>query len=94
MTPASRIETAMASSTVGVFTNTWAPMFMLPMSRLQISGRSSMTWRTRSPAGLRLVAGPTLSGSSMPGWKRAPGPVVRLISTSVPLARMRSTASR
>ncbi len=92
--PASRIATAIASSVGGVLTKTCGPMFMLPMSRLQISGLSSSTCFTRSRADLRLVPGPCCIGSSAPGAKRAPGPVVRLITTSVPLPRMRSTTSR
>ena len=38
VTPASRIATAIASRCAGVLMKTWPPMFMLPMSRLQISG--------------------------------------------------------
>jgi hypothetical protein len=38
-----------------------------------------------------VVPGPGFCGSSSPGTKRAPGPVVRLMSTSLPLPRMRST---
>ena len=64
------------------------------MSRLQMSGRSSWMWRTRSSGPRMVEAGPALEGSSGSCSKRAPGPVVRLIRTSVPLERMRSTTSR
>ena len=72
---------------------TCGPMFMLPMSRLQMSGLSATTWRTRSAGGLMVVPGPGFCGSSSPGTKRAPGPVVRLMRTSLPLALIRSTTS-
>jgi hypothetical protein len=49
------------------------------------------TCRTRSAGLLMVVPGPGFCGSSSPGTKRAPGPVVRLMSTSLPLPRMRST---
>jgi hypothetical protein len=68
-------------------------MFMLPMSRLQMSGLSATTWRTRSAGGRIVVPGPGFCGSSAPGTKRAPGPVVRLMRTSLPLALIRSTTS-
>ena len=64
------------------------------MSRLQMSGLSSTTWRTRSSGDRSVLPGPGLDGSSASCSKRAPGPVVRLISTSVPLSLMRSTTSR
>ena len=64
------------------------------MSRLQMSGRSSTTWRTRSSGPRSVEPGPAFLGSAGSCSKRAPGPVVRLISTSVPLPRMRSTTSR
>jgi hypothetical protein len=67
---------------------------MLPMSRLQISGRNSTTWRTRSTGAFMVVPGPAFCGSSAAGEKRAPGPVVRLMRTSVPLDLIRSTTSR
>src|SRR5215467_4051492 len=50
-TPASRIATAMASRCDGVLMKTCGPIFMLPISRLQMSGLSATTWRTRRPGG-------------------------------------------
>ena len=94
VTPASRIATAMASRWPGVLTKTCGPMFMLPMSRLQMSGLSSTTWRTRSAGDFMVVPGPCFERLVGAGTKRAPGPVVRLIRTSVPLALIRSTTSR
>ena len=42
---------------------------------------------------INLTTGPGFCGSSSPGTKRAPGPVVRLMRTSLPLALIRSTTS-
>ena len=93
VTPASRMSIAIASRIGGVFTNTFGPMFMLPMSSEQISGRRSSTCCTRWRGVRSVVPGPGFIGSSGSGEKRPPGPVVRLMTTSVPLDRMRSTTS-
>ena len=68
-------------------------MFMLPMSSEQISGRRSSTCCTRWRGVRRSMPGPGFIGSLGSGRKRPPGPVVRLMTTSVPLWRMRSTTS-
>jgi hypothetical protein len=69
-------------------------MLRLPMSRLQISGLISMTCCTLS-AGPRSTESALGFEGSLSSWKkRAPGPVVRLISTSEFFSRMRSTVSR
>ena len=47
----------------------------------------------RSAGGRMVVPGPGFCGSSSPGTKRAPGPVVRLMRTSLPLPLIRSTTS-
>ena len=64
------------------------------MSRLQISGLISMTCCTRSAGPRRTKSALGFDGSFSSWKKRAPGPVVRLISTSEFFARMRSTVSR
>ncbi len=64
------------------------------MSRLQISGFSSTTCCTRSAGPLSTESALGLVGSFSSCQNRAPGPVVRLISTSEFFARMRSTVSR
>ena len=59
VTPASLMASAIALRCVGVLMKTRSPMLRLPMSRLQISGLSSMTCCTRSagPAQHRIRAG-------------------------------------
>ena len=93
-TPAACAAAAISARWAGVLAKIISPMFMLPMSRLQMSGLNAWIWRTRSAGRLRVVPGPGSRGSSAPGWKRPPAPVVRLMMTSTPLSRMRSTTSR
>ncbi len=64
------------------------------MSRLQMSGLSSTTWRTRSSGDLSVLSALGFDGSLSSCMKRAPGPVVRLMRTSLPLDLIRSTTSR
>ena len=67
---------------------------MVPQSMLHISGRSSATWARRSTGPTMSVPGPGIAGSCALGTQSPPMPLVRLITTSVSLARTRSTASR
>ena len=89
LTPASRIILAISVSWLGTLTIAQGPKFIVATSRLQMSGLSSTTWATRS-AGERKPS----NGLLVPGAMRAPGPVVRLIRTSLPASRMRATTSR
>lgn len=70
------------------------PKLSVPMSRLQISGLSDTMWRTRSCGVRRFEPGAAVLASVSLGTNRAPGPVVRLTMTGLPLSRMRSTTSR
>ena len=63
-------------------------------SRLHISGRNASTCSTRESELASALPGPARVGSSGSGTKRAPGPVVRLMITSVPASRTRATVSR
>ena len=79
---------------LGVLITTEVPNHMVLRSSEQISGLSATTCATRCSGRIRVVPGAATFGSSSLGMKRPPGPVVRLMITSVPLARMRSTTSR
>ncbi len=58
-----------------------------------MSGRSSSTWLIRSSG--NAIPGEALTlGSASAGEKRAPIPVVRLMTTGLPASRMRPTTSR
>ena len=70
------------------------PNHIVFRSRLQISGFSSTTCSVRISGVVSIVAGAATFGSSSLGTKRPPGPVVRLMTRSVSLARMRLTTSR
>jgi hypothetical protein len=70
------------------------PKFIVATSSVQTSGRSSSTCRTRASGVAMLVPGPPRAGSASSGTKRAPGPVVRLMMTSLPASRIRATTSR
>ena len=64
-----------------------------PCTRLIRLQRNS-TWRARTSGVQYSVPAPATLGSSLPGTNCAPAPVVRLITTSLPLPRIRSTTSR
>ena len=70
------------------------PMLRLPMSRLQMSGRLDHGARGLPDPAACWQDRACLVGSRGSCSKAGAGPVVRLIRTSVPLARMRSTTSR
>ena len=78
----------------GVLMTTDEPENMVLRSRLQISGRSATMCSMRRSGVVSVVPGAATDGSASLGTKRWPGPVVRLMMTSVLLARMRSTTSR
>ena len=67
------MSVAIASRIGGVFTNTFGPMFMLPMSSEQISGRRSSTCCTRWRGVRSVVPGPGFIGSSALGREAPAG---------------------
>ena len=71
-----------------------SPKLSVPQSSVQISGRSSATCRSRSTGPTRSVSVPHFMGlASAPTSRSPPMPAVRLMMTSLFLARMRSTTS-
>ena len=93
-TPTAFIRSAMIRTLRGVLITTSPPEFMVLRSSVQMSGLSSSICSTRFSGVSSVVPGPAMRGSSIDGTKRPPGPVVRLMTTSLLRARMRPTTSR
>ena len=93
-TPAAWIVLAISIRISGTFMKARTRLHMVQRSSEQMSGFSATTCCVLTAAVCMLVPGPALLGSSFAGTNIAPGPVVRLMSRSTPLARMRSTTSR
>ena len=91
--PASFMAFAMTEMLSGELITAEVPDHMVLRSSVQISGFSAITCSTRRIGAISVVPGAATLGSSFPGMKRWPGPVVRLMIRSVPLSRMRSTTS-
>ena len=78
----------------GALITTALPDHMVFRSSVAISGFSATMCSTRFSGAINVLPGAALRGLSRSGTKRPPGPVVRLMTTSVPLLRMRSMTSR
>jgi hypothetical protein len=92
--PASFMACAMIVMFSGELITAEVPDHIVLRSSEQISGFRAWMCSTRRSGCMSVVPGAATFGSSLPGMKRWPGPVVRLIITSTPLSRMRSTVSR
>ena len=90
ITPAARICPAITFTCSVVLISAPCPKFRLPISKLQISGFSATTCRTRSRGGRTLDPAAAVLVFSRSGTKRPPGPVVRFSTTSVLDPRIRS----
>ena len=82
ITPASRITFAITRTEAGVFTAISLTVFMVFKSKEQISGFKAVICSTLLRGWHKLVPGAKIFGSSVDGTKRAPTPVVKLITSS------------
>ena len=83
MTPASRITLAILRQFTGVFMTTSGPEFMVFKSNEQISGLSAVICSTLLSGCVKVVPGAKIFGSSSLGTNLPPGPVVKLIISSL-----------
>ena len=90
-TPASRITLAILRTLRGVLITMSEAPFIVLKSKEQMSGFSLAICSTRFSGWHRVVPGANTFGSSSLGINRPPGPVVRLIMSSLFCVRINST---